>query len=127
MWVKPTILSSCYHVKIGWILRSHSSYTNYARVTSDSKQRFGVEGAELKLSPHFISHTTADGQILRTRALKVVTMAEQNNKMLDGLIEALTGETPYKYANSTMAAFKLIPFQNTAINRAKIIELLVAR
>ena len=35
VWVKPTILSSCYHVTIGWILRSHPSYTNYVRVTSD--------------------------------------------------------------------------------------------
>ena len=39
------------------------------------------------------------------------------------MIEALTGETPDEYANSTTASFKLIPFQNTAINRAGIAEL----
>ena len=42
---------------------------------------------------------------------------------MNGLIAALTGETPDKYVNFTTAAFKLIPFQNTAIDRAGIVEL----
>ena len=79
VWVKPTILSSCNHVKIGWILRSHPSYSNYARATLNLKQRIGIEGAELELSPHSISHTTANGQIWKTRALKAVTTAEQSD------------------------------------------------
>ena len=44
--------------------------------------------------------------------------------VLNGLIEALT-ETPIEYATSTTAEFKLIPFQNTAINRDGIEELVV--
>ena len=51
VWVKPTILSSCNHVKIGWILRLHPSYSTYVRATSDLKQRIRIEGAELELSP----------------------------------------------------------------------------
>ena len=42
---------------------------------------------------------------------------------MDGLMEVLTGETLEKYINSTTAVFKLIPFQNTAIDRAGIAEL----
>ena len=37
---------------------------------------------------------------------------------------ALTGDTPDEFANSTTAAFKLIPFQNTAIIQAVIVELI---
>ena len=124
VWVKPTILSSSKHVKIGWILRSHPSYTNYARATEDLLKRIGVDGAELELSPHSLSHTTLDGQVLRTRALKVVTTEEHGEAILDGLITALTGEVPDEFAESTTAAFKLIPFTNTAINRAGIAELI---
>ena len=76
VWVKPTVLSSSQHVKIGWLLRSHPSYTNYERATKDLILRIGNEGAELELSPHTITHTTAGGSILRTRALKVVITEE---------------------------------------------------
>jgi hypothetical protein len=123
VWVKPTILSSSQHVKIGWLLRSHPTYTNYARATSDLLRRIGAIGAELELSPHSISHTSTSGEVLRTRALKVVTTAEQSDKILEGLITALTGEPVEEFANSTTAEFKLIPFQNTAINRDGIEEL----
>ena len=44
--------------------------------------------------------------------------------MLNSLIEALT-ETPVEYAASTTAEFKLIPLQNTAINRDGTEELVV--
>ena len=46
--------------------------------------------------------------------------------MLNSLIEALT-ETPVEYAASTTAEFKLILFQNTAINRDGIEELVVRK
>ena len=52
VWVKPTILSSSKHVKIGWLLRSHPQYTNYARATADLLRRIGDDDAELDLSPH---------------------------------------------------------------------------
>ena len=123
VWVKPTILSSSQHVKIGWLLRSHPTYTNYARATADLLRRIGENGTELELSPHSISHTSTSGEVLRTRALKVVTTAEHSDKILEGLITALTGDPAEEYADSTTAAFKLIPFQNTAINRDGIEEL----
>ena len=65
-------------MKIGWILQSHPSYSNYARATADLKQRIEIERAEIELSPHSISHTTANVQILRTQALKVATTVEQS-------------------------------------------------
>ena len=92
----------------------------------DLLKRIGEEGAELKLSPHAISYTTTSGEVLRTRALKVVTTEEQSDAVLNGLIEALT-ETPTKYATSTTAEFKFTPLQNTAINRDGIEELVVCQ
>ena len=124
MWVKPTILSSSQHVKIGWLLRYHPSYTNYSRATMDLLQWIGADGAELELSPHSLSHTMVDGEVLRTRALKVVTTEEHSEMVLDGLITALTGDPPDELANSTTAEFKLIPFQNTAMSRSGIAELI---
>ena len=85
--MKPT-LSSSNQVKIEWLRRSHPLYTNYARATKDVLTRIGVKGAEWKLSSHVISHTTVDGELLRTQSLKVMTTAEQNEMILDGLIEA---------------------------------------
>ena len=94
------------------------------RTTADLLKRIGAEGAELELSPHTISHNTSRGDVLRMRALKVVTTEEQSETVLNGLIEALT-ETPPEYATSTTAEFKSIPFQNTVINRYGIGELVV--
>ena len=124
VWVKPTILSSSRHVKVGWLLRSHPSYTNYARATADLLRRIGVDGAELELSPHTLSHTMADGEVLRTRALKVVTTEEHSDTILDGLITALTSDPVDEWASSTTASFKLVPFRNTAISRSGITELI---
>ena len=83
-----------------------------------------MEGAELELSPHTISHTTIRGEVLRTQALKVATTEKQSDTVLHGLIEALT-DTLTEFATSTTTVFKLIPFQNTAINRDGIEELVV--
>ena len=108
-------MDETYHIillppsKIGWLLRSHLSYTNYAKATTDLLERIGVEGAELELSPHTISHTITRGEVLYTPALKVVTMEEHSDTILNGLIEALT-ETPTEFATSTTAELKLIPF-----------------
>ena len=123
VWVKPTILSSSKHVKIGWLLRSHPSYTNFPRATSDLIKRIGVEGIEIELSPHALSHTTTDGHVLRTRALKVVTTEEHGEAVLEGLIDALTGPVPDEFSDSTTAAFKLVPFNNSAITRDGVAEL----
>ena len=61
VWVKPTILSSSQHVKIGWFLRSHPLYTTYVQATKDLLQHIGADGAELELSPHSLLHTMAEG------------------------------------------------------------------
>ena len=78
---------------------------------------------ELELSPHSISHTSSSGEVIRTRALKVVTTTTQSETILEGLITALTGDPSTEFANSTTSEFKLIPFQNTAISRGGIEEL----
>jgi len=71
-----------------------------------------------------ISHTTTKGETLKIHGLKVVTTADNSNVILEGLINALV-DTPTKYANSTMAKFKLVPFRNTASNKDEITELIV--
>ena len=57
VWVKPTVLLSSKHVKIGWLLRSHPSHTNYERATQDLILRIGKEGAELE-PPHYHAHNS---------------------------------------------------------------------
>ena len=52
----------------------------------------------------------ADGEILRTRALKVATTEEHTQTVLGGLIEALTGDPPNEWVNLTTVEFKLISF-----------------
>ena len=90
----------------------------------DLLQQIGAKGAELELSSHSLSYTMADGEVLQTRALKVVTTAEYSEWVLESLITALTGDVSDEWANSTTAEFKLIPFQNTAISRNGMAELI---
>jgi len=60
--------------------------------------------------------------VIRTRALKVVTVDEDAEVVLDGLIESLT-RTPPEFKYSTTVDFKLIPFKNNAINGEGLTEL----
>ena len=109
---------------MGCLLRSHPVYTNYARAIEDLSTRIRTEGVELELLTNTISHTTTTDETLETHALKVVTTADSNDTTLEGLIDALT-DTPTKYANSTMAKFKLVSFQDTSINKDGITELII--
>ena len=54
----------------------------------------------------------------------MVTTEEHGKMVLDSLIAVLMGKVSDEFVDSTTAAFKLIPFQNTAINRAGIAELI---
>ena len=72
VWVCPMTLSSSSHVKVGWLLRSHPTYTNFNRATSELMKRIGKK-VELELSPHTILHTTTDRGAIRKNVLKVVT------------------------------------------------------
>ena len=76
------------------------------------------------MSPHKLSHTMADGELLRTRAMKVVTTEDHSEMIHGGLITALTSNPPEEWESSTTAAFKLVPFQNSAISRNGIAELI---
>ena len=120
--MRTTSLSSSKHVKIGWLLRSHPTYTNFRKVTEDLKARIGQK-VEIELSPHTISHSTSKNTTIRTQALKVVMILENNKVVLEGLIEALT-ETPDEFSVSSTAVFKLIPFQNHAIGRDRLTKLI---
>ena len=73
VWVRPTTLSSSRQVKIGWLLHSYPTYTNYAKVTKDLLDRIGMEGLEMELSSHNISHKNANDETMRTNAPEVVT------------------------------------------------------
>ena len=124
VWVRPTTLSSSKHVKIGWLLRSHPTYTNFQMATADLIHRIGTNPpVELELTPHSITHKAADNQTVRTHALKVVTVEKDADAVLNGLIAALT-RTPTKFRHSTTVDFKLIPFQNNAIGRDGITQLI---
>ena len=98
VWVKPAILLSSNHVKVGWLLRSYHTYKHYARATEDILMQIETKGVELELSHHTISHTTTTGEIIKIHALKVVITADNCNDILEGLINALT-DTPTKYTN----------------------------
>ena len=56
--------------------------------------------------------------------MKVGMTEEHSNMVLDGLILALTGNASPEWANSSTAEFKSRPFQNTAIIRNIISELI---
>ena len=60
---------------------------------------------------------------MRMNALKVVTVEKDSEAVLNDLIEALT-RTPTTFCHSNTVDFKLIPFQNNAIKRDGIIELI---
>ena len=47
IWIKTIILSSNKHVKIGLLLQSQPSYTNYARATAGFLKQIGANEAEL--------------------------------------------------------------------------------
>ena len=116
VWVRPTTLSSSKHVKIGWLLRSHPTYTHFKTATEELIARIGANPpVALELSPHSLTHRAADNQVIRTQALKVVTVEEDAEAVLDGLIESLT-RTPPEFKYSTTVDFKLIPFKNNTIS-----------
>jgi len=123
VWVRPTTLSSSKQSKVGWLLHSHPTYTNFAQATKDLLARINIKDLEIELSPHAISHKNVNDEIMRTNALKVVTTAEDSKVVLDGLITALT-KTPREFQSSSTADFKLIPFQDNAIGRDGITELI---
>ena len=109
VWVRPTSLSSCRQAKVGWLLHSHPTYTNYAHATQDLLQRMGNTDLEMELTPHTIAHKNGEDEIMRTNALKVVTTEADSQAVLDGLIVALT-KTPKEFQTSSTVDFKLIPF-----------------
>ena len=78
---------------------------------------------ELELSPHTISHTTRNNTSIATRVLKVVTIEQDITAVFDGLTGALTErKLEFKALNTT--DFKFIPFQNHAIGRGGMSELM---
>ena len=127
VWVRPTTLSLSKHVKIGWLLRSHPTYTHFKTATEALIQRIGANPpVEIELTPHTITHRATDSQVIRTHALKVVTVEHDADKVLNGLIESLT-RTPKEFQYSTTVDFKLIPFQSNAIGREGITELITCQ
>ena len=75
VWVRLTTLSSSKHIKIGWLLRSHPTYTHFQTATVDLIQRIGENSlVELELSPHSLTHRGANNEIIRTHAWKVMTV-----------------------------------------------------
>ena len=121
--MQPTTLSLSSHVKIGWLLRSHPTYTHQKTATASLIERIGATPpVELELSPHSLTHRGENNEVVRTHALKVVTVPDDAEAVLDGLIESLT-RTPNEFKYSTTVDFKLIPFQNNAISRDGLAEL----
>lgn len=83
------MLPSNRQVKIGWSMYSHPIYTNVSKATEDIIEKLGTERLEMELSSHNISHQSTMGEIMRSNALKVVTMEADSQAVLDGLITAL--------------------------------------
>ena len=92
--------------------------------TEDLIQRIGASPpVELELTPHTITHKTRDNKTIRTHALKVVTVENDAEAVLNGLIKSLT-RTPNTFRYSTTVDFKLVPFQNNAIGTEGITKLI---
>ena len=92
--------------------------------TEDLIKRIGAEPPiKLELTPHSITHMVGDNQTVRTNALNVVSIDEDAEAVLNGLIEALTS-TPQEYNYLTTVDFKLTPFQNNAIGRDGLTQLI---
>jgi len=77
----------------------------------------------MELTPHTISHKNGDYEIMRTNALKAITIAMDSQEVLNGLITALT-KTPREFQSSLTVDFKLISFQDNVIGRDGITELI---
>ena len=75
------------------------------------------------ISPHTIFHSTSKNQTISTRALTLVTMDQDSTAVFKWFIDALK-ETPLEFEASNTAGFKLIPFQNHAIGRDGLMELI---
>lgn len=77
----------------------------------------------MELTPHTISDKNANDKIMRTNALKVVTTKADSQDVLEGFIAAPT-KTPREFQLSLTVNFKLVPFQDDAIGRDRITELI---
>ena len=77
----------------------------------------------MELTPHTISHNNGDDDIMRSNALKDVTTVADSQKVLDGLITAIT-KTPREFQTSSTVDFKLIPFHDNTIDHDGITELI---
>jgi len=72
--------------------------------------------------PTCITRPATEDNIVQTRALKVVIVGEDTEAVLNGLIECLT-RTPTEFNLLTTVDFKLNPFQDNAISRDGINEI----
>ena len=117
VWVRPTTLLSRKYAKIGWLLRSHSTYTHLKTAAADLIQRIGANPpVELELFPHALTHMGANDEIVCTHALKIVMAEKDVETVLNRLIECLT-RTPNEFKYSATVDFKPILFQNNPIGR----------
>ena len=82
-----------------------------------------LKGLDMELSSHNISHTNANDETMQTNALKVVTTENDSQAILDGHFHALT-KTPKEYQASSIVDYKLISYQDNAIGRDDIAELI---
>ena len=109
-------------MNMGWLLILHQTYTNFNKATVDLIKIIGKD-VELELSPHTIFHTMEDMETIWENMLKVVTTSEDSTAVFGMLIEILM-VTPREFRTSTTSVFKLIPFQNIAINCKGMMELI---
>ena len=123
VWVRTTSLSSNNHVKLGWILNAHPSFTHQKYAINELKKRMENLDIEIEISPHTISHTTSDNKQIRTNTLRIDSTADHSHKAMDLLIKALTN-TPSEHSTSPTQAYKIIPFQNHGLSTDEITELI---
>ena len=114
-----TNLSQSRHVNLGWIVHSHPEYVNQALATQDLKRRTNSTEVRFELLPHSLTHTTAEGTKITTKALKLRVEYDYRQELFNSLLTCFAkgNEDERLTSMSNTAEWKLIPFANNTLSR----------
>ena len=125
VYVRTTSLSQSRHVNLGWIVHSHPEYVNQALATQDLKRRTNSTEVRFELLPHSITHTTAEGTKITTKALKLRVEYDYRQELFKSLLTCFAkgNEDERLTCMSNTAEWKLIPFANNTLSRDQMTAL----
>lgn len=77
-------------------------YTKFSEATEDLLAWIGMEGLEMELYSHSISHRSSNEKNRQTNAIKVVSADNDGQAILDGVMQALAKTPKEHQASSTV-------------------------